>query len=364
MDFEFSSDAMMLRDMLRRFVEDEAKPLEMKYFSAGGLEDKERARLRTVVEQMGLWGITVPEKFGGGGLDMVTACLLEEELGKTFLPMELGDVPPLLYACQGNQVERFLNPALEGKRHAFFAAREPNAFKPDDWQTTANQDGQAYILNGKKVLSAMPSVQDFFVVLAKAPAGISAFMVEPNQSGVQIIKNGNVTLSLDQCRTESLLGECGHALELGVETTPAAGIRLGARYVGLASRLLDMSAEYARTWTALGALLKERPAVQRILAEVKVQVESTRWLVYHAAWVADKQGASRGLAAQVRLAAGEMLSKATNLITMVYGGPGPSPEVEIHRYVHSAIPMEALEFGLTSARLVIANELMAASDGG
>jgi alkylation response protein AidB-like acyl-CoA dehydrogenase len=257
-----------------------------------------------------------------------------------------------------------LNPALEGKRHAFFAAREPNAFKPDDWQTIANQDGQGYILNGKKILSAMPSAQDFFVVLAKDTAGISAFMVEPNQSGVTISKNGSITLSLNQCRTESILGESGHALQLGAETTPAAGIRLGARYVGLASRLLDMSAEYARTWTALGALLKERPAIQRILAEVKVQIESTRWLVYHAAWVADKQGATRELAAEIRLVSGEMLSKATNLITMVYGGPGPSPEVEIHRYVHSTIPMEALEFGLISARLVIANELTAVSAGG
>jgi len=366
MDFEFSSDALMLRDMLRRFVEDEAKPLEMKYFSAGGLEENERVRLRTVIEQMGLWGITVPEKFGGGGLDMVTACLLEEELGKTFLPMELGDVPPLLYACQGNQIEKFLNPALAGKRHPLLAAREPNAFKPEDWKTTATPEGLAYILNGKKILSTMPSAQDFLVVLAKAPAGISAFMIEPNQSGVQIIKNGGVALQLDQCRTEavSLLGECGQALNLGVETAPAACIRLGARYVGLSDRLLDMAACYAKSWVALGALLKERPAVQRMLAEVKVQIESTRWLVYHAAWLTDKQGASRPPAAEVRLAVGEMLSRATNLITMIYGGPGPSPQVEIHRYVQSAIPIEALEFGLDCARIVIATELLAAANGG
>src|SRR5574339_1198342 len=117
MDFEFSSDALMLRDMLRQFVADEARPMEMKYFSTGRLEEKERARLRSVVEQMGLWGITVPEKFGGGGLDMVTACLLHEELGKTFLPIDLGDVPPLLYACQGDQIGKFLSPALEGKRN-------------------------------------------------------------------------------------------------------------------------------------------------------------------------------------------------------------------------------------------------------
>jgi acyl-CoA dehydrogenase len=222
------------------------------------------------------------------------------------------------------------------------------------------------VLNGEKLLSAVPSEQDFLVVLAKAPAGVSAFLLETNQGGVRIVRNGGTALHLDQCRVESgfLLGECGQALTLGTETAPGACIRLGARYVGLAARLLCMAAEYARSWTALGALLKERPAVQRMLAEVKVQIESTRWLVYHAAWLTDKQGPSRLLAAEVRLAVGEMLSKATNLTTMIYGGPGPSPQVEAHRYVQSTIPMEALEFGLDCARLVIAAELLAAGDGG
>jgi acyl-CoA dehydrogenase len=366
MDFEFSSDAIMLRDMLRRFVEEEAKPLEMKYFSAGGLEEKERARLRTVVEQMGLWGIAVPEKYGGGGLDMVTACLLEEELGRTFLPMELGDAPPLLYACQGEQVERFLNPALEGKRRPYLAAREPNAVKPEDWKTTAAPQGDSYLLNGKKLLSSAPSAQDFFIVLARAPEGISAFVVEPDQGGVRSEVNGGVSLILEQCQVEakSLLGKCGQALHLGEDVAPLACIRMGARYVGLAQRLLDMSVEYAKSWTALGALLKERPAVRRMLADMKVRLESARWLVYHAAWVTDQQGASRPLAAEVRLAVGEMLSEAAHLMTMIYGGPGPSPQIEVQRYVRSAIPMEALEFGLDCARMVIAAELLAATEGG
>jgi alkylation response protein AidB-like acyl-CoA dehydrogenase len=125
-----------------------------------------------------------------------------------------------------------------------------------------------------------------------------------------------------------------------------------------------MAVLYAKSWTSLGALLKERPPVQRMLAEVKVQIESVRWLVYHAAWMTDKQGPSRPLAAEVRLAVGDLLSKATNLITMVYGGPGPSPQVELHRYVESTIPTEVLEYGLDCARLVIAAELMAAGDGG
>ncbi|MBM3124352.1 MAG: acyl-CoA dehydrogenase [Chloroflexi bacterium] len=364
MDFEFSSDALMLRDMLRRFIEEEARPLEMKYFSAGALEDQERARLHTVIEQMGLWGITVPEKFGGGGLDMVTACMLEEELGKTFLPMELGDVPPLMYACQGGQIERFLNPALAGKRRALLAVREPNAIRPEEWVTTATfQDGM-YILNGKKLISSNPGQDDFLVVLAKAPEGVSAFLLECGLDGMQVSTNGCVTLKLDHCAAEEglLLGDCGRALTLGVEVAPAACIRLGARHVGLAVRLLEMSTEYAKSWSALGALLKERPAVQRMLADVKVRIESTRWLVYHAAWMMDNHAGARSLTAEVRLASGEMLARVTNLSTMIFGGPGPSQEVDLHRYVQSAVPMESLEFGLDCARHVIAADLFNSPD--
>jgi alkylation response protein AidB-like acyl-CoA dehydrogenase len=366
MDFEFSSDAIMLRDMLRRFVEDEAKLLEMKYFSTGTLEPQDRKRLRTVIEQMGLWNITVPEKFGGGGLDLVTSCLLEEELGKTFVPLEIGDVPPLLYACQGDQIKNFLNPALAGKRRPFLAAREPGAFRPEDWKTTATPEGVAYLINGKKLLSAMPSAQDFLVVLAKTPGGISAFILDPNQSGIQINKNGGVVLQLEGCRAESgsLLGESGQALRLGIEDAPRACIQLGARYVGLADRLLTMSVEYAKSWVSLGAALEERPAVKRMLAETQVQIDSTRWLVYHTAWLADKHAPSRPAAAEVRLAAGEMLARTTELVTMIYGGPGPSPEIEVHRYIRSAVPMEALELGLECARTLVAAHILATSKEG
>jgi acyl-CoA dehydrogenase len=364
MDFEFSSDALMLRDMLHRFVEDEAKPLEMEYLARGQLDARQRARLRTVIEQMELWGITVPERFGGGGLDMITACLLHEELGKTFLPIDLGDVPPLLYGCQGSQIEEFLTPALAGSRHPHLAAREPDASSPEGWQTTATPEGQAHSLTGVKLLSAHPAAEDFLIVLAKAPAGIGAFLVEPGQDGVTIRENGRIILHLEgsQARPEAVLGECGQALKLGADQVPALGIQQGARYVGLAQRLLDMSIEYARSWTALGALLKERPAIQRMLAEMHVQVESTRWLVYHAAWLADKGAGTHRVAAQVRLATGEMLERATDLATMIYGGPGPAPEVEIHRYVRASIPPDVLASGLEHARAIIAADLLAAGE--
>jgi acyl-CoA dehydrogenase len=361
MEFEFSPDAVMLCEMLSRFVQDEAKPLEMKYFTTGTLEDKERARLRKVIDQMGLWGITVPEKFGGGGLDTLTTCLLEQELGKTFIPLDIGDIPPLLYACQGQQVQAFLEPALSGARRPFLAVREPNALLPETWKTTAELVDGGYILNGEKILSAMPTKEDFLVIFAGTARGPGAFLLDMKHPGIQLSINGRVLLQLTGCRSgpEALLGELGQAFSLGEDEVPRASIRLGARYVGLAQRLLSMAAEYARDWQSLGGLLKDRPAVQKMLADLQVQVECTRWFVYHAAWMADRQEPLRSAAAQVRLATGEMLKKATDLVTLIFGGVGPSPQVEMHRFVSAAIPMEAFEAGMDAARFVVAAEILA-----
>jgi alkylation response protein AidB-like acyl-CoA dehydrogenase len=125
-----------------------------------------------------------------------------------------------------------------------------------------------------------------------------------------------------------------------------------------------MSIEYAKSWTALGALLKERSATKHLLAEMQVQIESTRWLVYHAAWLADQREALHPAAAEVRLCAGEMLRKVTDLTTLIYGGPGSSPEVEVHQYIRSTVPMEVLELGLECARMMIAANLLAAHGRG
>lgn len=362
MDFEFPEDTLMLRDMLRRFVKKEAQPLEMKYFTSGELAPEESARLRKAVEQMGLWGLTVPEGFGGGGLDLVSSCLIDEELGQTFIPVEIGEVPAALFACAGPQVADYLEPALAGERRVVIAAREPGGLRPESWTTTA-RNSAPIILEGRKVLSHAPGADDFLLVYAQAEPGLTAFLVDASCPGVSIQRNGEVTLALQDCRVgeEAVVGGIGKALEQGSREAPRLWIRTGARYVGAVTRLLEMAAEHARSWVSLGEPLSVRPAIQRMLAEMQVEVESARWLVYHAAWLADARPSEslRIPAAQVRLATGEMLQRAVDRVTMVFLGPGPSPEIEPRRLVRSLAPPEALEFALEGARAVIAAELVA-----
>jgi alkylation response protein AidB-like acyl-CoA dehydrogenase len=370
MNFDFPPDTLMLRDMLRRFVQKEARPLEMKYFTTGELTPEERARLRQAVEQLGLWGLMVPEEFGGGGLDMVTTCMIEEELGKTFVPVEMGDVAPLLYACTDGQVTRFLEPALAGERRAILAVREPSPepgrgiglLQPEDWNTTVTLDEGEYILNGRKILTTRPGPDDFLVVLVSAPEGLTAFLLDTSNSGASVSTHDDVILTLSDCRAgrEAILGEPGQTLAHKDDEAPRTWIRTGARYVGIVERLIEMAVEHAKDWVSLGAPLAVRPAIQRLLAEMRVEVESARWLVFHAAWLDDeRQGDSiREPAAQVRLATGEMLQRSVDRVTMIYTGPGPSPQIEPLRLVRSVVPSEALELALEFARTVLASEML------
>jgi acyl-CoA dehydrogenase len=363
MDFELPEDTLMLRDMLRRFVHKEAQPLEMKYFTTGFLAPEEHLRLQRAVEQMGLWGLTVPEAYGGGGLDLVSTCVIEEELGKTFIPVEIGDVPAALFACTGGHVGNYLEPALGGERRPVIAAREPHALRPEGWTTVAEAGSTGeYLLTGRKLLSSSPGQQDFLIVYARAAQGLTAFLLDAGLPGMRFSTNGALTLTLEGLKVEqqAILGSPGGALALAAQEAPKAWIRSGARYVGMVTRLAEMSLEHARDWISLGEPLAVRPAIQRMLVEMRVEAESSRWLTLHAAWIADS-GAGDGLrsiAAQVRLATGEMLKRAVDRSTMIFTGPGPSPQIDPQRFVRSLAPPEALDLALEHARAVILADML------
>jgi len=360
MDFEFSSDSVMLRDMVRRFVQKEVRPLEMEFFRHGSIDEAKRGQLRASVEQMGLWGITVPEQFGGGGLDVVSSCLLDEELGSTFLPVEIGEVTPLLFSCRESQIERYLQPALAAKRKAFVAAREPGGLQPELWQTEALRKADQWVVNGRKEVTGLPAPEDFWILFARSTSGPTAFLVDAGAPGLTLRSAKGALLEVQEALLSvgSVLGTEGKALQLAREYAPIRWIRSGARYLGVVSRLLEMSAEHARDWVALGAALSVRPAIRRMLAETQVDLESCRWLVYHAAWMADQGQAIRGAASQVRLGTGVMLQKAVDRTTMLFAGPGPSPQIEINRFVRSAAPSALLDWALDRAREAIASRVL------
>jgi acyl-CoA dehydrogenase len=358
MDFELDEEVIMIRDMMRRFVQKDAQPLEMLLFNQGELTVEQEDGLKDkIVEQMGLWAVTVPEDYGGDELDMLSSCFIEEELGSTFVPVDYGDLPPVLFACTEEQAEEYLEPAVDGDRRPVLALREPGALSPDAWQTTAVANGDGYVLNGRKSLGRKPREDDFYVVFAKMEEGVTAFLVEPDADGVAISKS---EIAFQDCELseDAVLGEIGGGLKLGAEYVPHQQVKMGARYVGMAQRLLDMSAQYAKDWVSMGQPLALRPAVMRMVAEMAADVHAARYMVYRAAWLLDEEEDARHEAAMVRLFTGQMIRTAIDKTIMVHGGVSYLEQEPALRMYRNLVPDEALEIGLENSRMAIANHYL------
>lgn len=359
MDFEFDEEVIMIRDMMRRFVQKDATPLEMPLFNQGELTREQEDGLKEkIVDQMGLWAVTVPEDLGGGELDTLSACLIEEELGKTFVPVDYGDISPILFACNEDQAEAYLEPAVEGEKRPVLALREAGALCPEEWKTTAEQSGDEFILNGRKLLGRKPREDDFYVVFARTAEGVTAFLVDPDAEGV--VLNGKSEISFRDCSlsADAVLGELGQALKLGVEYLPKQQVKMGARYVGMAQRLLEMSAQYAKDWVSMGQPLALRPAIMRMVSEIAASVEAARYLVYHAAWLLDEEKDASYQASVVRLFTGQMIQSVIDKTIMVHGGVsylGQAPALRMYR---NLVPDKALEIGLENSRMAVANHYL------
>lgn len=359
MDFEFGEEAIMIRDMVRRFVQKDARPLEMPLFNEGELTPEQEEGLKSkIMDQMGLWGVTVPEDYGGEELDMISACLIEEELGQTFVPVDYGDVTPVLFACNQEQAETYLEPAVEGERRPMLALREPGALIPETWNTRAVHNGAGYVLNGLKSLGRKPRDGDFYVVFARSDDGVTAFLVEPDTPGVYLKGTSEVLFADCHLPAEAVLGEEGQGLRLGNDYLAHQQVKMGARYVGMAQRLLDMSAQYARDWVSMGQPLALRPAVMRMIAEMAVDVQAARYLVYHAGWKLDEGEDAQSDAAAIRLFTGQMIRSAIDKTIMVHGGTNYLEKEPALRMYRNLVPDQALELALEHSRMAVANHYL------
>ncbi|MBI5649943.1 MAG: acyl-CoA/acyl-ACP dehydrogenase [Chloroflexi bacterium] len=325
MDFTLSEELQMIRDMARDFVMNELLPIEREVLvrdaQPGGARPEQSRRmpiprekmvaLKTKAVEQGLWAMNAPEEFGGGGLSALGGCLVAEELGKSFVDFDFGDVPPQLFDANAEQREKFLKPIIAGEKEIAFAAREPDG---DEITTRATHDAEGWELNGIKI-----AVQaDLFLVIAQTDAGATCFIVEH-----QVTQDGKLVLQKTRVPDSNVLGEIGGAFALGKKYRNANLVRAGARKVGVASRLLELSAQYARDWKALGQSLAVRPAVQRWLAEMAIEIDAARWLIYRAAVANDANQDAKADAMRAHLFASETAQRAHDRTIEIYGGPAP-----------------------------------------
>jgi alkylation response protein AidB-like acyl-CoA dehydrogenase len=362
MDFTLTEELTMVRDMARDFVTNELLPIEREVMvregQVGGKRgapiprEKYDALKKKAVDQ-GLWAMTAPEALGGGGLNVLGTCLVAEELGTTFVPFDFGDMPPMLFDANAEQQQEFLAPVIAGEKECVLALREPETSGTTEFKTHAARDGDAWVLSGTKYADEA----DLFLVFAQTDEGATCFIVGCEWLGV-VTQDGRLRLENVRVPARNVLGEVGGAFALGKKYQNARRARAAARKVGIAARLLEMSAQYARDWKSLGQPLAVRPSVQRYLAEMATDIDAARWLVCRAACEIDEGKDAKENARRAHLFASEMAQRALDRTIEIYGGPVHADDVPMLRIYRDDLAKKTMEHVLNLQRLQVAEGLM------
>lgn len=379
MDFELSEQHKMIRSLARDFVTEQLRPLERGLLGrAADLSDardslppEKEAELVKMVTDMGLWGIGVPEEFGGAGLDNLGICLVEEELAQTVIPFRLGDVSPLLFECTEAQRGRYLEPVLREEKRAYLAIIEPDASGVYAGAATAVKTAGGYRLNGRKISYSRAGNDYFTVVFARTGDGYTCFLVDRGTPGFSVAGGSERTgwtsrtkeplsLTFENCLVpaENILGEEGKAFRLGKQWLPQRRVVRSARSVGVGRRLLEEAAAQAQSLVVFGKPIHIRMNVQAALADMAVNIHSTALMVYEAACRADAGKSVARAASSVKLATSQMLQTVADRVSHVFNGPSFTRGLPMQRLCRSIMEDNALELALERLRNSIAAEIL------
>jgi acyl-CoA dehydrogenase len=343
----------MLRDMVRRFVNEELIPLEGKSLDGAQLKPEIEQRLTARCKALGLWQIDVPAELGGQGLGQLGRVVVWSEIGRTvaLAPRSVRifgpDIRAPLYALEGEMRERYLMPAIRGERESCFAQTEPDAGSdPGAMRTTALRDGEHYVINGTKRFITGADRADFIILMAATDrskgsrGGISCFVFDKDTPGVklttcyQTLTNERPwEIVFDDVRVPAghLVGKEGFGFSLGQKWLGAGRIKQGARALGATRRCLELASSYAKQRTTFGQPLSSRQAIQWRLVDTYVALEAATLLVHHAATRLDRGEDDRNEAYLVKLYCTEMAWQAADMCLQVHGGIGLTTDLPVER---------------------------------
>lgn len=359
MDFSFSEENLMIRDMVRRFVKESLIPLEplvIRREAERGLGDAPilppgiEADLQSRARALGLWGIDAPEEFGGQNLGVLTKSLVIEQLKHSIVPLVLPpDSPNLHYlntCCTEEQKERYLHPYVRGEKKSCLALTEAGAGSDASAiRTRAERRNGKWVINGEKIFISGARNADFMIVIAvtdpdkRARGGMTAFLIDKGTPGLSVPSSYpmigeyhpyGVVLDDVEVGDEQVLGTVGDAF---VPMTNRLGIRrteIAARSLGLASRAIDMMIAHSRERKTFGVALADRQTVQNWISDSWQELEMARLLTYRLAWKIDRgQSDVRREAAMVKVQATEMATRVIDRAIQLFGGMGVSKELPL-----------------------------------
>ncbi|HIV75099.1 MAG TPA: acyl-CoA dehydrogenase family protein [Candidatus Pseudogracilibacillus intestinigallinarum] len=378
MNFEFTKEQEMIRQMVRDFANDVIAPRAIEI-------DRDAKFPKDIFDQMGelgLLGLPIPEEYGGADADTISYALAVEEIGRVCgstglsyaAAVSLGASPINMFGTE-TQKKTYLQPLAEGRALASFGLTEPNAGSDaGGTKTTAVLEGDQYVINGEKCFITNASFAETLIVTAvtgkneKGRNVISAFIVPTNTKGVTITSNydkmgvrgsdtAEIVLEDVRIPKENLLGDKEAGFKQFLKTLDGGRISIGALGVGIAQAALDRALAYAKERTQFGKPISSFQAIQFKLANMAMEVELARNMVIKAAWLKDRGKAFSKEAAYAKLFATETAVRSADEAIQIHGGYGYMREYEVERLLRDAKLLVIGEGTSEVQRVVIARHL-------
>ena len=366
----------LVRDFVRRDVE----PVAGRYDN----EDIYPQELVEKMREMGLFGVTIPEEYGGLGLDYTTYAMIFEELSKGWMSISgaIGTHHVMSYMIANfgteDQREQFLPRMAQGELRGGLALTEPEAGSDvQNIQTTAVKDGEEYVLNGSKMFITNAQNGNAFAVMAKtdtnaAPPyrGISCFIVEKPAAGFSVGQHldklgyrglDTCELVFEDCRVsaDSLVGGVeGQGFRQVMSGLETGRINVAARAVGVATAAFEAAIQYAQRRKAFGVPIAQHQSIQNMLADMGTKIQAARLLTYDAAAKKDAGQRVDLEAGMAKLFASEICGQVTLDAMRIHGGYGYTKDYPVERYYRDAPLMIIGEGTNEIQRLVIARRLL------
>ena len=377
MDFNLTDEQKLFQKTVREFCEKEIKPLASKI-------DKEEYfpwDMYKKMGRMGLMSMTIPQEYGGAGIDRVSYMIALEEMsrvcGSTGITVEAHNSLGVGHIYErGTEAQRkkYLPKLLDGKGIAAWALTEPNAGSDAAGiQTTAVFNGNEWVLNGTKQFITSGDICEVVTVMAKTDKekgakGISAFIVEKDTPGFRVGQTEDklglrgshtVELIFEDCRIpkENLLGEKNKGFIGAMGILDRGRTAIGAMSVGIARGALEDSIEYAKQRQQFGRPIGKFQAIQWMIADMATEIDAARLLVYRAAFLEDQNVQFTKEASMAKLFASEMAMRATRNAIQIYGGYGFTRDYPLERYFRDIKLCEIGEGTSEVQRMVISKQL-------
>ncbi len=377
MDFRYSDDIELLRRVVRDFVLNEVEKVAMEIEE----QDEIPEHIVEMSKEMGLFGLSIPEEYGGLGLDMVGKCAIYEELGKTHngyttligAHTGIGTVGIVELGTE-EQKRKYLPKMASGEWIGAFALTEPSAgSNAVNLKTTAVKKGDRYIVNGSKHYITNAVCGHVFTVMAvtdpgKGAKGITSFIVEKDFPGFKLgaverkmglrgSHSAELFFEDMEVPEENVLGEEGNGYVNALKILANGRAGLAARNLGSCQKLLEMSMEYAMQRVQFGKPIFEQQAVQHMLAEMATEIEVLRAMTYRAAWMSDQGMRVVKEAAIAKLYGSEVYNRVADLAVQIHGGIGYMRDYPIERYYRDARITKIYEGTSQIQKNIIAAEL-------